>query len=509
MIVSGLVPVIISSIERRYNLSSTESGFIVSWFDIVNAIVVIFITHYGHNSHKPRWLAGSMLVLSVGCFIFAMPQLLSGHYTPLFAITGSEVCPVPISGGVVTCASSQKIYYLFFLLAQSFIAFASAPLYTLGITFLDDNVNPQKSSMFVGIFYMFAAVGPAMGFLLGGTFLSQWVDPGVHSGLSADSTQWVGAWWAGFILVGGLACVLSPLLFVFPRQLPGTEWIRKFRAENKSPPSAATPNKLSMVRAIWELLKNTPFLFVQLGCGADSLVAVGVGTFLPKVVQTQFLLSASDSSFLTGVSVIIGAAGGIIVGGVISKRFSPLQNARNMAIFCGLSLLCSVCCLIHCSSINLVGHSEPYPYLNASNAMCNTACNCSELVYKPVCAETGQTFSSVCHAGCASAITTTSFTNCSCLSSLQSIVTDGKCRSGCTLLPLFLVVLLMLMFFTFMYAVPSTICTLRCVHEHQRSLALGIGSVFYRLLGAIPGPLIVGAVLDRSCILWETTVSLQ
>ncbi len=43
----------------------------------------------------------------------------------------------------------------------------------------------------------------------------------------------------------------------------------------------------------------------------------------------------------------------------------------------------------------------------------------------------------------------------------------------------------------------------RVVPESQRSLALGLQWVFVRLLGTIPGPIIVGKIFDSTCLLWN------
>ena len=43
----------------------------------------------------------------------------------------------------------------------------------------------------------------------------------------------------------------------------------------------------------------------------------------------------------------------------------------------------------------------------------------------------------------------------------------------------------------------------RCIADEQRSLALGLQSVFARALGSIPGPLIFGALFDASCLYWQ------
>ena len=43
----------------------------------------------------------------------------------------------------------------------------------------------------------------------------------------------------------------------------------------------------------------------------------------------------------------------------------------------------------------------------------------------------------------------------------------------------------------------------RAVAEEQRSLALGVQSVFFRVFGAIPGPIAFGAVIDSGCVYWQ------
>lgn len=43
----------------------------------------------------------------------------------------------------------------------------------------------------------------------------------------------------------------------------------------------------------------------------------------------------------------------------------------------------------------------------------------------------------------------------------------------------------------------------RTVAEEQRTLALGIQSVIFRLFGTFPGPIIFGAIFDSACIYWQ------
>jgi len=43
----------------------------------------------------------------------------------------------------------------------------------------------------------------------------------------------------------------------------------------------------------------------------------------------------------------------------------------------------------------------------------------------------------------------------------------------------------------------------RCIADEQRSLALGIQAVIVKILGNIPGPIIVGVIFDSSCAYWQ------
>ena len=44
---------------------------------------------------------------------------------------------------------------------------------------------------------------------------------------------------------------------------------------------------------------------------------------------------------------------------------------------------------------------------------------------------------------------------------------------------------------------------IRSVHEHQKSLALGLQRLLVGLFGGIPGPVLFGYFIDRNCILWN------
>jgi Organic Anion Transporter Polypeptide (OATP) family len=89
---------------------------------------------------------------------------------------------------------------------------------------------------FVAFIYAFAVFGPLLGFALGALMLQYYVDllsfDSVLLRLNSSNPRWVGAWWAGFIFIGGLLFLVSLPFFGFPRLL-----VRELRELVREDPS--------------------------------------------------------------------------------------------------------------------------------------------------------------------------------------------------------------------------------------------------------------------------------
>ena len=81
MVVNGFVNVVISNIEKRYDLSSTESGTIASCYDIASVLCLIPVSYFGGIGVKPRYLGIGVLVMGIGSLVFTLPHFLSDVYT--------------------------------------------------------------------------------------------------------------------------------------------------------------------------------------------------------------------------------------------------------------------------------------------------------------------------------------------------------------------------------------------------------------------------------------------
>ena len=148
--VNGFVFVSITTLERRFNLPSVKSGWIASTYDFSVMCVIVFVTYFGEKGHKPKFLAAGAFIFSLGSLTFSLPHFLSGLYNA--EGTEFDTC-LPTRNATSNCQDDDENlsrYYPFFIAGQVLHGLGAAPLYTLGITYMDENVPPHLTSVFIG-----------------------------------------------------------------------------------------------------------------------------------------------------------------------------------------------------------------------------------------------------------------------------------------------------------------------------------------------------------------------
>ncbi|XP_075037478.1 solute carrier organic anion transporter family member 4C1-like [Mixophyes fleayi] len=536
--VNGLVNVVISTIEKRYDLKSSLTGIVAASYDIAFCLLSLFVSFYGQRGHKPRWLAFSALMIGLGSLVFAIPHFTTGKYeygnkyNDFCAASGNnsstEICTDKKS-------SSLSNYLYVFILAQLLMGVGGTPLYTLGTAFFDDSLPTHKSSLYIGIAYGMSVVGPAVGYLIGGQLLDIYIDFEKVSSvpLSADDPRWLGAWWIGFLIIGLMTWLLIVPFSCFPKHLPGTAAIQSQRisqahnngSENIVESKNLGKNFKDFPLALLLMLKNPVLMALTFASCADGFITTAFAAFLPKFIENQFSLTSSFAAILGGGVLIPAAAIGQIVGGIIISKFK-IECKNSMLFSIILSIisvaLTTVFIFAKCNNEPFAGVTVSYNGTEGINnllAPCNSNCSCARSFYDPVCGADGVQYFSACYAGCNSVAfssdTEKIYSNCSCIGtpmvtmterSLSLNVTDalnGKCKSTCKNLILFMAFFFVVVITTFMTATPITMAILRCVPDKQRSFALGVQWSLIRLLGSIPGPIVFGVVIDSSCILWN------
>lgn len=149
MTVNGFINTVITSIERRFDLRSYESGLIASSYDIAACVCLTFVSYFGGNGHKPRWLGWGVLIMGIGSIVFALPQFTTSQYEVHF-LEETGMCSSNQSVRCSESVSSLSNYRFVFMLGQFLHGIGATPLYTLGVTYLDENVKSNYSPVYIG-----------------------------------------------------------------------------------------------------------------------------------------------------------------------------------------------------------------------------------------------------------------------------------------------------------------------------------------------------------------------
>lgn len=155
MIVNGFVNVVITTIERRFELRSIETGIIAGSYDIASVLCLIPVSYFGGTACKPLWIGCGMVVMGLGSLIFAIPHFATPIYT---AISDNQIlCRETIlqsasetMEGSCWSLGALSNYKYIFIMAQLLHGIGAAPLYTLGVILLDDNFTTKMASVYIG-----------------------------------------------------------------------------------------------------------------------------------------------------------------------------------------------------------------------------------------------------------------------------------------------------------------------------------------------------------------------
>ncbi|XP_075707418.1 solute carrier organic anion transporter family member 2B1 isoform X4 [Rhinoderma darwinii] len=545
LLLSGYLKSSISTIEKRFGLSSQTSGILASFNEIGNTVLIVFVSYFGSRVHRPRFIGFGALIVCAAGFIMCLPHFIMGQYEydKSFASVNSnstDICQPrllsqsPSSDQCVPKAEkeSQDVLSILFI-GQILLGIGGVPIQPFGISYIDDFASKRNSPLYIGILFAVTVMGPGVAFILGSAMLRYYVDidklPASEIVLTPSDPRWIGAWWLGFIVAASVVALASIPYFFFPREMT-KEVTNQSTEESKlgltdaflNKPDTSEPVSLAKFirvfpKVLLKTLKNPVYILVVLAQANLSAMICGLVTFMGKFLERQFSITASLANLMIGSVNIPGAMAGIVLGGFIMKRFQLSQ--RQCGAMCVIGLLCCVLIalpllFLGCSTQQFASpHADPHLSVGLWHNVteCSSKCGCSKSAFNPICGADGIEYISPCYAGCEDVNfdyqenKVLNYTGCRCITSPGSgrSARPGSCGTSCYHLFLpFMVLSCLAGALASTSQTPSFMLILRSVNPAEKSLAIGIQFMLLRILAWLPGPVMFGSIIDSTCTLW-------
>ncbi|CAB0041425.1 unnamed protein product [Trichogramma brassicae] len=438
--------------------------------------------------------------------------------------------------------------------SQFILGIGTTLYYGLGQTYMDDNTKKKNTPKLLGITFALRTVGPAFGFVLGYVCLELYIDPTLHPIIDKKDPRWLGAWWLGWIIFGCAFTLFAFLLACFPKELRKSpkrtkkstktsgkdESEEPLNAETKTPkiikyeksdqrrlPSdfIEKPNVRDFFAATKRILTNKILVSNIFSAVFYILSASPFMSFVVKYLEVQFQTSPGGGTIITGPVTLLGMVLGFLISGVIIGKYKPSPRLLlfwNVLVGFGYFFGQISYTFLDCDTGTVQGINLATNNVNLT-ATCNLGCNCDFVKYSPVCHEASNTtFFSACHAGCRTIVNDTHFSDCSCAADLAHevilggssndspsfVVYDsvkaGPCKRDCFKYQMiFAMVSMIVNILGCSGKIGNVLVNYRCVETRDKSLAQGVALMIMSLFALIPGPIIFGAIMDSTCLVWD------
>ena len=186
---TGLNNTMLTSIEKRYGLKSTQIAMFSMCQHLVAGLIATFVCYFGHR-HRPITIAIGCVLSAAGFFTISVPQYVVPVYKAgvvlvtdtcrIYNTTTSEMKLLPTPKTSCSENNTSGVHDIdvlpIFLLGYALVGVGVTPLYSLGAAHIESITRRKESSLYFAIFAVIGFVGPAAGFLAGNPVLNIYVD---------------------------------------------------------------------------------------------------------------------------------------------------------------------------------------------------------------------------------------------------------------------------------------------------------------------------------------------
>ncbi|KAJ9574436.1 hypothetical protein L9F63_025920, partial [Diploptera punctata] len=524
----------LTTLEKRFKIPSRTTGIVISGNEISQILLSLTLSYYGGKGNRPLWIAWGVALSGLSCFILMMPHIVYGPGQNALALT-KEYLDTHIYNmtnntavnALATCRSERMdpkcednelgeysmMPLILIFLSQFVLGIGSTMYFALGQPYLDDNVKKTQTPMLL--------------------------DPSLTPIITKRDPRWL-----GWIILGTSMLAFSFMIAMFPKQLqkkdsnrnsgasamlsdfmpndpiPSTK--QEKNSERNFRKSRSTAKHRYFPTALKRLLKNKLLMTNITASIFYILAASAYMTYMIKYLETQFQQSASGANLIAGVASILSSVAGFLISGYLISKYKPRTSyvlGWNVIVGCVYITAEIIFIFLGCKHHDLQGVHSSTGQLQLINE-CNSGCHCDNLKYMPVCSKTtGITYYSACHAGCRSVYNNSKgFSDCSCLSVPHDLLDSGdgasndinfenSVKAGPCLLDCGYNFILFLIVVCVMHCLGNSgkIGNILVNYSFHKSFAQGLALLCLSLLAFIPGPILFGAIIDSTCLVWDQT----
>ncbi|XP_017837175.1 solute carrier organic anion transporter family member 74D-like isoform X2 [Drosophila busckii] len=523
----------ISTLEKRYKISSELSGIIIGGNDIGSVLTSAIAGYCLSKAHRPRWMAFGYFTYAIFCLLTCSLHFIYGagadalQLTQEFGGFKNESDFLKSSQGdqklclshAANCKKEEGLWVppLILYVAQLIAGIGLSMFWVVGVAYMDDNTSKSKSPILLSVSGFLRTLGPALGYCLASVCLRYFIEPYLHPIITPKDSRWLGAWWLGWLILAVLALLFALLMYMFPKELPSTRE-RRLKEIASGKHEHIEQKELSfgdMCASIKRLMSNKIYMYNTSASLFYFFGYLAYWIYTAKYIEIQYRQSAAVASMATGSIALAFSALGVILSGIIVSKLKP--KARSLAAWNGMVDFVTLAGVVIYIFIGC-SDSDKLTSLSSSTSSCSASCHCEYVHYAPICAPGNVTYISACHAGCTGKSKDPTglnmYTGCDCMplpnftNSSNQYAYDGACPVDCqNQFYMFLAVMCMLKLIGSSGRTSNMLISLRCVSPADKTFSLGLNAVLNCLLAFLPSPIVFGKLMDKYCIVWGKTCS--